>query len=1026
MFIIKIIPPILFTITINNFCTNKKTDCIHPNIQKSFEKGCYYFKKDDPYLQGGYYCENREWYELNNYTNFCKECGFYWIENNVPGCCGDDPNEFYIVGIDNSTACCNKPTEIVSKGKCFPTTKCGNNILNSGEECELPSSIDNIYCPQKSNDCVGKKTAKRDLYSNCNENCQCVKDPYETLCIKNQCGAECSNNNDCPDGYVCDDDMCNCRQETFCGDNIIQQLNDYYQVEKCELPNSIQNFYCNSKCSDKKSIIMDIYGSCDSICQCDYPLDNYMCKKDICGAECNNNGSGCPINTNCDISTCNCISPYGECGNEICDFGEETSCPSDCNSKCPYRIKLFLNKVTFHIGDTLKLKIIAYDQNNIAMPNIGIVREHFVKGKLLEVSTHDIFSQAFYEIDKTVTRENLRGKHKFIAKTNIPGCNIIGDSKEAYFDVRTQPTPIIPSTTNIFGSLGNLSKIQRPPKEICGDNQIGYGETCEGNSICRFSAGCDYKNYQYDLPEFCSGCDCTTDIKSEPNDDNYCKNCNNCGDGLINCAEECESGTLEIGVVCRNNSLYKRIDTCVNCNWVDNQLISDEFIETCNCDCPENPDRNCANGNFINYKEDYNPGCGLLRCNRCNCEDTYTKDSNNDGIEDKCSPEICGDKIDNNDNGIIDENNCIWYFCSDCGHGLFNFCNRNGCNLLTEQCYYTESINNYVNCLPCSGIKNCESYSLNELNCDKDPCNFEICGWNGKECCSDSDKDSICDSIDNCPYISNPDQKDNDNDGVGSACDSCDYEPSLIKAIEQRETICNDNIDNDCDNLIDCKDLDCFDNKENNCCSKDSDCENFPCFIESCINNRCQFMRRHLCDYSECPTGEYCNVDGVCTNPNLNKYICLLCSEDITQDDDGMGYGDHLFNTPSNVLNGNCCGNEENEYHIINEEIACCDQMTDCVDNNGKCVDSGMPYNDNKNFCSNNQWYICDNSKHILCAEAGTTYSNRNYYQINNETGWFCIFTGTWHWKSKFPYEICNDNIDNDCDGYVDSSDDDC
>jgi hypothetical protein len=41
----------------------------------------------------------------------------------------------------------------------------------------------------------------------------------------------------------------------------------------------------------------------------------------------------------------------------------------------------------------------------------------------------------------------------------------------------------------------------------------------------------------------------------------------------------------------------------------------------------------------------------------------------------------------------------------------------------------------------------------------------------------DSDGDSITEDIDNCPDISNPDQIDSDNDGVGDACDDFPNDP---------------------------------------------------------------------------------------------------------------------------------------------------------------------------------------------------------------------------------------------------------
>jgi len=39
--------------------------------------------------------------------------------------------------------------------------------------------------------------------------------------------------------------------------------------------------------------------------------------------------------------------------------------------------------------------------------------------------------------------------------------------------------------------------------------------------------------------------------------------------------------------------------------------------------------------------------------------------------------------------------------------------------------------------------------------------------------CVDTDGDGICDAVDNCLVVPNPDQADADRDGVGDLCDNC-------------------------------------------------------------------------------------------------------------------------------------------------------------------------------------------------------------------------------------------------------------
>ena len=85
--------------------------------------------------------------------------------------------------------------------------------------------------------------------------------------------------------------------------------------------------------------------------------------------------------------------------------------------------------------------------------------------------------------------------------------------------------------------------------------------------------------------------------------------------------------------------------------------------------------------------------------------------------------------------------------------------------------------------------------------------------------CVDSDNDQLCGAEDNCPDVPNPDQFDEDQDGIGDACDNC---PKIINRAQEdsdgdglgdacdrylcipdgQVEVC-DNLDNDCDNLID-------------------------------------------------------------------------------------------------------------------------------------------------------------------------------------------------------------------------------
>jgi len=76
----------------------------------------------------------------------------------------------------------------------------------------------------------------------------------------------------------------------------------------------------------------------------------------------------------------------------------------------------------------------------------------------------------------------------------------------------------------------------------------------------------------------------------------------------------------------------------------------------------------------------------------------------------------------------------------------------------------------------------------------------------------------------------------------------------------------------------------------------------------------------------------------------------------------------------------------------------------------------------------------CDSSCNSVTCD-----SSRNCAQVDdNEVNWcmgggsvggykYCTYDGSsWAWRSSYPAEVCNDGVDNDCDGAIDCSDSNC
>ncbi len=782
-------------------CCNKK-QCVYNG--RCYPSGCNDVEINSSQVK--LYCDgdSNRWYDLDD--DYCQKC---LGEDSWTGseCCGDDPGEGgysnnFMVSRNGSKvnmgfAQCSKSRSDCVYPHIDESFKEGcYSLVNFGEYLEgsyyckggvwYDSDISRGYCERCGLDWVDVK-GEYCCGDDKNEHYTKGEDGTDACCSSK--GSTVTNNT-CKGGFGCGD-------------------NKLYEEEECEIPESSNNKYCNQikqNCKARKSGSRDGYGNCGPDCNCIEDEFRYRCVKGECGAECNQDGTGCWDGEKCDILNC-------ECKKELKEDLKSDKNKVDIN--CPYRVDVNLDKEEYHVGETANVTVRIWGTDKKLMPSLKFFLEFHIDKEIKTMDLRSTDKDGTYRIRKSITNSTKSGTYRYVARVYYKKCEVIGDSAEAEFIIPRQKKSYQSTKVNKprRKKTFNLTDFKPPiiiQEGYCGDGTINIGEVCEGSRICRNSLGCDYNNHAYDFIEYCSECGCPNDKWSGSNGEDYCSNCDHCGDGIVNCNEECESYETKRNLECEDGNIYSENKLCLGCRWYSKGEDSRVLVDSCWCDCPSQPRENCIDGNFVKYNEDYNSGCLGDGCNECSCEDTYTKDSNNDGFEDKCSPEICNNNYDDNDNGLVDEEECIWYFCSDCGHDAFNLCDKKECLAYEERCFFESSIFNYGFCSGCSIMASCEDYIHNKDNCMEDPCNLGGCFWNNNKCCTDSDNDGVCNYFDNCPEDSNREQWDYDRDGAGDVCDICKNESSLTLPLGKNESECWDGIDEDCDGLVDCSDWDCW------------------------------------------------------------------------------------------------------------------------------------------------------------------------------------------------------------------------
>jgi hypothetical protein len=126
-----------------------------------------------------------------------------------------------------------------------------------------------------------------------------------------------------------------------------------------------------------------------------------------------------------------------------------------------------------------------------------------------------------------------------------------------------------------------------------------------------------------------------------------------------------------------------------------------------------------------------------------------------------------------------------------------------------------------------------------------------------KNCASclnhDCDGDGVLNASDNCPILSNADQKNADGDALGDVCDPSNCIKMTCADPLRQECTNGAAVANCCKSANDCGDANgcttptcgnngtCTQNTTPNCCQFNSQCnDNDPCTTDSCTQNKCQ------------------------------------------------------------------------------------------------------------------------------------------------------------------------------------------
>ena len=275
---------------------------------------------------------------------------------------------------------------------------------------------------------------------------------------------------------------------------------------------------------------------------------------------------------------------------------------------------------------------------------------------------------------------------------------------------------------------------------------------------------------------------------------------------------------------------------------------------------------------------------------------------------------------------------------------------------------------------------------------DESSCTKNADCENGYECDLES---GICVKKATGNNIINPNQEKNNN---------------INTNMENTDVLCQDGIDNDEDNFIDCDDFDCSKGENVTVCGNSNDLEDTDALCQDGIDNDGNGFTD--CDDYSCSRNENVTICGTGNPENTNE----LCKDGI--DNDGDSFTD--------CSDKNCNENEDvtvcNTDDPENTDALCGDSIDNDGDGYTDCNDYDCTHNDEITVCNTGDPENTD----ALCGDSidndNDGFTDCDDYDCSRENN----VTVCGETAGENTNELCNDEIDNDEDGFTDCVDRGC